>query len=100
MSQTAAIRVIREEPAGLPRTAIRYALKELARRAGVSEEFFRTWRVDFESSGFANVVVDPATNARIRFPQADLQFWKGVRKGIFRTSTADWMQAPTENAQL
>lgn len=78
----------------LPRGATVYAIKELARRAGVSGEMFKTWRVEFEEHGFVNVFVEPGTSRRIRFPQADLWYWKELYIGQFRISTATWMGDP------
>src|SRR5690348_3649770 len=78
----------------LPRKATIYAIKELVRRAGVSAELFRTWRIEFDEQGFVNVFVQPSTNQRIRFPQADLWFWKELNAGRFRTSRAEWMRDP------
>src|SRR5262245_24126848 len=78
----------------LPRKATAYAIKELARRAGVTTDLFQTWRIEFEDQGFVNVFVHPGTDQRVRFPQADLWFWKELNAGQFRTSTAKWMCDP------
>jgi hypothetical protein len=83
-----------EHPTRLPRKATIYALKELARRAGVTADLFQTWRIEFEGQGFVHVYVQPGTNQRIRFPQADFWFWKELNAGQFRTSTAKWMGDP------
>lgn len=82
-----------EDLTRFPRSATVYAIKELVRRAGVSAEQFQTWRIEFENQGFVNVFVLPGTKRRIRFPQADLWFWKELYARQFRTSTAGWMQA-------
>lgn len=86
--------VLVEQLTRLPRSATVYAIKELARRAGVSTEMFKSWRIEFEEHGFVNVFVEPGTNQRIRFPQADLWFWKELYAGHFRVSTAAWMRYP------
>src|SRR5215467_3320114 len=78
----------------LPRKATIYAIKELVRRAGVTADLFQTWRIEFDDQGFVNVFIQPSTGQRIRFPQADLWFWKELNAGQFRTSTAKWMCDP------
>jgi len=83
-----------EQLTRLPRKATVYAIKELVQRAGVTAEMFQTWRIEFDDQGFVNVFVQPGTNQRIRFPQADLWFWKELNAGQFRTSTAKWMCDP------
>jgi hypothetical protein len=90
------IRIQVEEATPLPRTGTLYAIRELARRAGVSAEMFKTWRFDFEDGHFVSVFVNPGTTQRIRFPQADPWFWGDLYRGTFRTSTAAWMHAPEE----
>jgi hypothetical protein len=91
---TVRVRVCLEEPATVPRSAVSYAVRELARRAGVSAELFRTWRIEFDDAGFVDVYVLPGTNRRIRFAQAGAQLWKELRAGTFRTSTAAWLCSP------
>lgn len=80
----------------LPRGAIVYAIRELARRAGVSAEMFRTWKIEFEDQSFVNVFVEPGTNQCIRFPRPDLWFWRELYAGQFRVSTSAWMRDPGE----
>jgi len=77
-----------------PRAAAAYALKELARRAGASADFYRTWRMEIGAAGFVEVFVEPGTNKRIRFYQASPEFWKQIRAGVFHTSRASWMRRP------
>jgi uncharacterized protein DUF7033 len=86
--------VVRENLGALPRAAIVYAVGELARRAGVSPEFFEKWRISFDSLGALNIYVQPGTDRRIRFPSAPPKFWDELRAGIFRTSTAAWIGTP------
>ena len=83
-----------EDVACFPRAATLYGITELARRAGVSAEMLRTWRIDFGEHGVVNVYVRPGSNQRIRFPQADLWFWNEIHRGQFCTSTAEWMCNP------
>lgn len=87
-------KVLVEQLRRLPRSATVYAIKELARRSGVSAEMFKSWRIEFEDQGFVDVFVEPGTTLRIRFPQADLWFWKELYTGQFRVSTASWMRYP------
>jgi hypothetical protein len=96
MAETAAIRtrIHVEEAKQLPRAALIYGLKELARRAGVSAEMFRKWRIEFDDQGFTTAFIQPGTNRRIRFPQADLWFWDALSASEFHTSTAKWMLEP------
>jgi Family of unknown function (DUF7033) len=91
MSWSAAVRIELEIATDFPRAAALYAMRQLAQRAGVSSELFNTWRVDHNDSGFTTVYLKPGTNKRIRFPQASPTFWKRVRAGAIRVSTANWM---------
>jgi hypothetical protein len=91
MAQAATVRLRNEEAPLLSREAVKYSVKELARRAGVDAHFFRTWRVEVESD-FVSVILD-SKGSRIRFPQASLDFRKQIQKGKFSTSTAGWMGA-------
>jgi hypothetical protein len=73
-----------------------YALAELSRRAGVSNEFFLRWRVAFSPEGNALVVQpQPGASAQIRFPfaAAELQAAEVVRKTWYR-------EAPVERGGL
>jgi len=83
-----------EESTMLPRAGLVYGLKELARRAGVSTDFFRTWRVDFEEQNTVTVFVQPGTNRQIRFTRCPASFWEELSSDKFHTSTASWMCAP------
>jgi hypothetical protein len=98
MRQTAIAASVWDECAILPRAAIVYGLKELARRAGVSEGLFNSWQVEFDETGFLTVVVEPSTRKQLRFPRASAKFWSDLQAGIFRVSTATWLNAPTELA--
>jgi hypothetical protein len=102
MAQTATIRtrIHIEETNQFPRAATLYGLKELARRAGVSAEMFRSWRIAFEDSGSITVFVQPGTNRRIHFPHADPWFWGDTFAGKFHTSTAKWMCEPEQPLAL
>jgi len=90
-------RVLIEEAKQFPRAATIYGLKELARRAGVSEEMFSKWRIEFDGQGLTTVFVQPGTNRRLQFPQASLWFWDDLFSGKFHTSTAQWMCEPQQS---
>jgi hypothetical protein len=100
MSTPGTATVRSQEVPEFPRSAASYALKELARRAGVSAEMYRTWRMETDATGCVNVFVDPGTDKRIRFPQSRPEFWRGIREGVFRTSQASWMRAPDKLLEL
>jgi hypothetical protein len=91
---TVRVRVRLDETVPFPRAGISYAVRELARRAGVSADLFRTWRIEFNDPGFVDVYVLPGTNRRIRFAKAAPQHWKELYAGKFRTSTAAWLRTP------
>ena len=93
MAQAATI-CTRQEDVEFPRTAVAYAVRELARRATVSPDLFRRWQIEIDDHGFVNVFVLPGTNRRIRFPRAESRFWNNLRARGFRTSTATWMSGP------
>jgi hypothetical protein len=94
MAHTAPSLSRRDRSAAFPREAIVYAIKELARRAGVTAEFFRTWRIEFEDAGFVSVFVKPGTNKRLRFAQAGAEYFQKLHRGEFQTSTARWLDSP------
>ena len=79
-----------QESVGPSPDAALYAVQELARRAGVSREVFRTWRVDFADRDFVNVLVQPGTRKRIRFPRIGAGMWNQIQRGVFHTATASW----------
>jgi hypothetical protein len=91
LAHQATIHVLEDIPREFSREAARYAVRQLARRAGVSTELFRSWRIDSSDFGFVTVHVSPGTNKRICFPKADQQFWKSIRQGEIRISVAEWM---------
>jgi hypothetical protein len=94
MATASSATVRSQEVPEFPRAAAAYALKELGRRAGVSADFYRTWRMETGAAGFVDVFVEPGTDKRIRFSQATPEFWKQIRAGVFRTSRASWMRHP------
>jgi transposase-like protein len=72
-----------------------YALKELARRAGVTSEIFRTWQTEVQE-GTTTVRVLPGTEKRIRFPATSPDCWRQLAAGTFETTRASWMHSPLE----
>jgi len=96
----AAVRLQVEEPEQFPRSATIYGIRELGRRAGASEQFIQSWRLEFETPGFVDVYIQAGTRKRIRFPRGDEKFWETVRKGRFKTSVAKWMREPVNSCAL
>jgi hypothetical protein len=94
MAQTATSLVRGEPLSALPRAGTVYAIKELAKRAGVTAEFFDTWRIEFEDAGYVSVCVRPGTKKRLRFPRPKPEFWGRLHAGVFRTATAGWPATP------
>lgn len=90
---TASVRP-RRDPEPAAGSATFYAVRELAWRAGVSPELFRTWRIDSEEPGFTSMFVQPGTKRRIRFPRVRFQPMKEIRTSVVRTATAAWMRLP------
>jgi hypothetical protein len=69
--------------------AKRYALREIARRAGVTAEFFATWRI--ETSHDATIVHIGSDSGRvISFPAAPQEFWNELTAGKFRIGQPLW----------
>jgi hypothetical protein len=90
MAQMTALREMEAEATGFSRAAIRYAVRELALRAGVAREDSEAWRVEVDDLDFVNVFVKPGSNRRIRFPRATPFFWKSLASAKQVTSTATW----------
>ncbi|HEY0704013.1 MAG TPA: polysaccharide deacetylase family protein [Candidatus Acidoferrales bacterium] len=78
-------------PTEFAEPAIRYSVKEIARRAGVAQEFWESWRVDCADRKWITVFPVAGSKKQIRFPRASGQFWENLRNGIFQTSSAPWM---------
>ncbi|HTC61833.1 MAG TPA: polysaccharide deacetylase family protein [Candidatus Saccharimonadales bacterium] len=100
MRQAATAICVRDEVAALPNTAIAYGLKELARRAGVSSEFFKSWRIEFDDAEFLKVFVKSGTRKLIRFPRPRGNFKAEIEARKFRTSTATWLNIADDKAAL
>jgi len=80
-------------PDGITREARLYALKELARRAAVTPEFFRTWKVHFDAHELLVEVLPPSAK-RIRFKMHPLSA-PGQNRSIC-AARASWMRSPGE----
>jgi hypothetical protein len=93
VSSAKAIRHDRETsrvPSVMTREARAYAMKELARRAGVSQDFFRTWRMEFSEQG-TTIYVLPGSRKRVFFPDAPRGIWPELIGGEFRTVRLGWL---------
>src|SRR5579863_615308 len=77
-------------PSLLTREARAYALKELARRAGVSKDFFRTWRTEVSDKG-TTIYVLPGSRKRVFFPDAPPGIWPELIGGQFHTVRLGWL---------
>ena len=66
-----------------------YAVRQLARRAGVSHEWFRTWRIEHAAE---RTVVFPLAERRrrITFNHAPGEYWEALRSGRFTVARASW----------
>jgi len=86
---------------GLPETCISpqarvYGLKELARRAGVTAEFFRTWKIEVGAEE-TTVHVHPDTGKKVRFKHLGREGWSELKTRIFHTTKASWMCPPPDH---
>jgi len=77
--------------------AARYwAFKELARRAGVSHDFFKSWTVEI-SPGATIIHLQPGTTKQIVFKNlSDDKNGDDLASSAFRTVRARWMSDPEE----
>jgi hypothetical protein len=99
MVQAATSRAVEVRASALSREALRYGVKELARRAGVSTELFNTWRFEFGESGATTVFVRSGSSRRVDFPAMPAAIWADVLAGRFRVSSAYWMKPPAAGLQ-
>jgi len=70
-----------------------YAIRELARRAGVADDFYRSWKIDIGPEETV-IYVQPDTNKHIHFRNVSALFWEELEKGIFHTARTSWMSPP------
>ena len=80
------------EPGTFLRAENSYAIRELARRAGIRPSVIETWRIDNDGSGYLSVYVNPGTNSRVRFPEISPDFLKNMLPSKCGTATATWME--------
>ena len=99
MSQTATVRAYEPASSSHPLAAVRYGIRELARRAGVSDDFLRSWRIEKEENGAVCVYIQPGTRRRLRFPQARPAERRDLTSSRTITSVASWMFPPSRNAE-
>src|SRR5579872_2638729 len=83
-----------KETAGPGRQARYYAIKELARRAGVVSDFFRSWKVTFEEKETI-IHIQPGSNKNIRFRNAPELLEGEPNPRTFHTARAGWMYPPS-----
>jgi hypothetical protein len=74
---------------GMPGEARLYAIKEIARRAGVTSELFHSWKIEVQP-GETLVYVQPGTGKCIRFKNAPPDFWHYLGERTFHTVQASW----------
>src|SRR6185437_13538035 len=84
-----------EVPGVLNSEARLYSLKELARRAGVTSDFFRKWNIEFGPNG-TTVHVLPGTHKQIRFCDAPADLWSDLIQGSSCTARPAWLRDPAE----
>lgn len=77
-------------PSALTREARAYAIKELARRAGVTKEFFSTWRMEFSENG-TTIFVLPGTRKRVFFRNAPEEIWEDLIANKSHTVRLGWL---------
>lgn len=80
---------------GITREARLYSLKELARRAGASPDFFRSWRIEFDRNA-TTIYVNPGTPKRIRIRNISSTDWHELSTGTSCTKHASWFYPPPE----
>jgi hypothetical protein len=66
-----------------------YALRQLARRAGVSRQWFRTWRVE-QRPGQTVAFPFPDKRQGIKFNHGSEEYWRELRCGHFTVARASW----------
>lgn len=84
-----------EVPGVLTNEARLYSLKELARRAGVTSDFFRKWNIEFGPNA-TTVYVLPGTRKQIRFCDAPAELWSDLIQGTSCTARPSWLRDPAD----
>lgn len=80
--------------AGLTTEARRYAIWELARRAGVAMADFLRWRIEVGAAA-TTVFPQPGSPAQIRFPHFPEAHFRGLAPESLRSAAAAWMETPS-----
>jgi hypothetical protein len=78
--------------------ARRYAVWELARRAGVSPEAFRMWKIRHEPNGTV-VEIFPSSGRQVFFPNASAELLRQLGSGQMNTIRKSWMYEPSGGLQ-
>jgi hypothetical protein len=73
--------------------ARRYAVKELARRAGVSREFFLTWKIDVTAKR-TTISFGPDGSKKIHFEHASGALLEKIGRKDFPVARAGWSRPP------
>jgi hypothetical protein len=76
--------------------ARRYAVKELARRAGVPRDFFREWRIEVGRDQ-TTVFLGSETNHKILFPHTSDSLLSEFIAGNIPMSRAQWFHSPDDS---
>jgi hypothetical protein len=74
--------------------ARQYAIEELARRAGVPESFYRSWKITTEQYR-TTVHIANGRTVQITFPHAAADVLRDLVQGKIYTSRACWMREPS-----
>src|ERR1700740_1259677 len=80
----------------ISRAARHWAVKELARRAGVSLELFKSWAIEI-SQDATIIHLQPGTSKRILFNNVSDEIGGDLVGPGFRTVRAGWMSEPDES---
>jgi hypothetical protein len=90
---------LRPSNATVPRItpqARHYAVKELARRAGVTREFFQTWQIEVRTDR-TSVSLGPETKRTIHFQHAEETSCTDIACGSISVARAAWLNAPHDS---
>jgi hypothetical protein len=100
MPQVATVRALETDPAVCSREALFYGLSQLAQRAGVDDDLFRSWRCEIEASGAITVFVGAGTSKKLTFPAVPEAVSLKILSGECNIARATWMSpAPSEIAK-
>jgi hypothetical protein len=80
---------------GLTVESRRYAVKELARRAGVSRELANRWRIEIDDRE-TSIYVQPGSQRRISIPVWPIADWRYFANDRAHVAHAGWMRPPVD----